>query len=72
MKGTKLTLREARKQISKILAEGKTVTIARPYQPIRGFIVGVPEYENWNAAEKKKALKEAKARFTAAWIDAND
>jgi hypothetical protein len=72
MKGTQLTLREARKQISQILAEGKTVTIARPYENVRGFIVGVPEHERWNPAAKRKALKEAKARFTAAWIDAND
>jgi hypothetical protein len=67
MKATKLTLREARKQISQILASGQTVAIAKPYHSVRGFIVGVPPHNPWSSKEKRKALKEAKARFINAW-----
>jgi hypothetical protein len=64
-----ITLREARKQISKILAAGQTVAIGKPYENVRGFIVGVPTHDRRNKSAKAKAFKEAKARFIAAWSE---
>jgi hypothetical protein len=70
VKGNQLTLRKARSSISQILASGQTATIARPYESVRGFIVGVPKHERWNAAAKKNALRAAKQSFLKAWQDA--
>jgi hypothetical protein len=68
MNTNRITVREARKNISKLLASGKTVAVGHHYGELRGFIVGVPEHGAWNHDEKRKALKHAKARFTEAWI----
>jgi hypothetical protein len=62
----RLSVREARRTISKILAEGKTVSIDPTYRSLRGFIVGVPAHDAWNAKEKRKALQTAKKAFRAA------
>jgi len=64
----RMSVREARANISTIMRSGKTVTIGHHYGKLRGFIVGVPEHKDWDNAEKRKALKAAKAAFTAAWI----
>lgn len=72
MKGTQITLREARRTISKIIASGHTATIAKPYQEVRGFIVPIPTHDHWNTKAKRAAFKLARARFIKAWIDAQE
>ena len=61
------SVREARRNISKILRSGETVSIGPEYGSVRGFIVGVPEHNAWNPSEKRAALKTARAAFLAAW-----
>jgi hypothetical protein len=63
------TVREARRLFSRTMAAGNTVAVGDHYGTLRGFIVGVAKHNSsWNNTEKKKALKAAKAAFTAAWI----
>jgi len=62
------SVRQARASISKTLASGKTVAIGNQYRELRGFIVGVPPHNEHSRDERRKALKQAKASFTAAWI----
>jgi hypothetical protein len=69
MRTNRLTVREARRTISTILVSGKTVHVGDNYGRLRGFIVGLPDHEPYNAAEKKKALREAKLQFQKAWIE---
>jgi hypothetical protein len=61
----RITVREARKNLSHILKSGRTERIGDEWNSLRGFIVGVQPHERWHHHEKKKALKAA---FTAAWI----
>jgi hypothetical protein len=62
----RLPLRQARVGISAILSSGKTVAVGQRYQPLRGFVVGVPAHNEYNSAERRKALAAAKAAFLAA------
>jgi hypothetical protein len=64
----RITVREARATISKILASGKTVSIGPHYGDLRGFIVGIAKHDQYDKAQEKKALSEAKRAFTEAWI----
>ena len=64
----RITVREARRDISKIMSEGKTVAVGDSWNTLRGFIVGVPPHDRWDNTAKRKALRDAKAKFTAAWI----
>jgi hypothetical protein len=64
----RITIREARKTISRILTDAETVAIGDNYRTARGFIVGIPKHDPWNKVAKKKALSAAKAAFTEAWI----
>jgi hypothetical protein len=65
----RITVRQARKEISLFLTTGKTVSIGDPiYGQVRGFIVGVPTHNHYNQTEKRKALRAAKAAFQAAWM----
>jgi hypothetical protein len=59
----RIPVREAGKQISVILASGKTVSIGHRYGTVRGFIVAVPAHNEWDDKERKKALREAKLAF---------
>ena len=68
MTTTRTSVREARRTLSQILNSGKTATIGPTYGSARGFIVSIPQHADYNHAEKKKALSEAKRQFTAAWI----
>ena len=62
----RIPVREARKQISTILASGKTVAVGDKYGHVRGFIVGVPEHNHYNGPERRKALRAARTAFLAA------
>lgn len=64
----RISVRDARKEISNILGSATTARVGPQYGELRGFVVGVPKHDHWNADQKKKALKAAKAAFTAAWI----
>lgn len=70
MKAERTPVRKARQQLSQILNAGKTVSLGNEYGygRTRGFIVGVTPHDCYDRATKRKALKEAKANFTAAWI----
>lgn len=65
----RISVREARRTISTILASGKAVTVGPHYGSARGFIVGIPAHQEYDQEAKRKALKAAKAAFTAAWIE---
>jgi hypothetical protein len=65
----RVAVREARASISKILNSGKTVTIGTRYGRAHGFLVGVPVHNDYDQGERRKALKAAKAAFTAAFIE---
>jgi antitoxin (DNA-binding transcriptional repressor) of toxin-antitoxin stability system len=65
-----LTLREARRTISNIIAKGDTVTIAKPYGEVRAFIVPVPNHSSYDRAATNKALSAAKKSFLIAWRSA--
>jgi antitoxin (DNA-binding transcriptional repressor) of toxin-antitoxin stability system len=71
VKGNQTTLREARRTISKIIASGDTVTIARPYGEVRAFIVPVPAHNNYDRKQTIRALAQAKKSFLAAWRSAH-
>jgi hypothetical protein len=71
MKANQMTLREARRQISKIIASADTVTIARPYREVRAFLVPVPKHNNYKRTETIRALAHAKKSFHAAWRSAH-
>jgi len=66
MPNPRQSVREARKTISATLRKGKTVAIGDDYK-LRGFIVGIPPHNYWDAAERKKAIKAARAAFFEAW-----
>jgi hypothetical protein len=56
MTRNRITVREARKSLSKTLAEGRTVSIGDNRSTLRGFIVGVKPHNRFIPNEKKKAL----------------
>lgn len=72
MNANQMTLREARKRISQILASGDTVIVARPHEEVRGFLVGVKPHSRFVGTEKQKALAAAKKAFLKAWGSAHE
>jgi len=72
MKTRQLTLREARRTISKIIAAGDTVTIAKPYEHARAFIVPVTKHDKWDAKATRAAFKKARASFIDSWNKAQE
>jgi hypothetical protein len=71
VKGNQITLREARRQISKIINSGDTLAIARPYGEVRAFIVPVPAHNHYDHTQTIRALAHAKKSFLAAWRSAH-
>jgi hypothetical protein len=69
MNTNRITVREARRGISKILTSGQTIIIGKHYGELRGFVVPVPLHNSYDQKEKRKALKAAKAAFQAAFIE---
>jgi hypothetical protein len=68
MKSRRISVREARKSISKILREGKVTAVGDLYH-LRGFIVPMPPHERWNPVKAHAAFNKARANFIDAWID---
>jgi hypothetical protein len=68
MPNQRQSVREARRNISKALAAGDTITIGDNWKTLRGFIVGVKPHNGYDRKERKKALKEARASFIKAWM----
>jgi len=67
MPNQRQSVREARRNISKALAAGDTITIGDNWKTLRGFIVGVKPHNGYDRKERKKALKAARAAFLEAW-----
>jgi hypothetical protein len=65
----RISVRDARKNISAILSSGKAATIGHRYGELRGFIVGVPAHNSYDRKERAAAMKKARAAFVAAWIE---